>query len=53
MKLMEVRVELSIGNMDPEWVSLVIQAKELGIGIEEIRDFFAQEANKLIMQQEV
>jgi hypothetical protein len=50
---MEVLVELRIEKVDPEWLMLIIQAQEQGIGIEEIKIFFAEEAKKLILQQEV
>jgi DNA-binding transcriptional MerR regulator len=46
-------VESKIENVDSEWISLIKQAKEQGISIEEIRIFFAQETSKLILQQEV
>jgi DNA-binding transcriptional MerR regulator len=32
------------GKIDKEWLSLLIQAKQIGISIEEIRAFLRQEA---------
>jgi DNA-binding transcriptional MerR regulator len=45
MNLLEVLVEIrdthSNNNLDSEWLRLIIQAKELGMSIEDIRIFFA------------
>lgn len=41
-QLLDIQVEI----LDPEWVELLAQAKELGLDKEEIRDFLAYEAWK-------
>lgn len=30
--------------LDPEWVKLILQAKQLGLTIEEVREFFKKKA---------
>ncbi|MGA4721679.1 helix-turn-helix domain-containing protein [Fictibacillus nanhaiensis] len=49
-KALEVPVEqlldIQFEILDPEWVELLAQAKELGLEKEEIRDFLAYEAWK-------
>lgn len=49
-KALEVPLEQllcnQVGVLDPEWVDLVSQAKDLGLNKEEIRDFLAYEAWK-------
>lgn len=49
-KALEVPLEQllcnQVGVLDPEWVDLVSQAKDLGLKKEEIRDFLAYEAWK-------
>lgn len=41
-QLLDIQVEI----LDPEWVELLAQAKELGLDKEEIRDFLVYEAWK-------
>jgi XRE family transcriptional regulator, master regulator for biofilm formation len=48
-QLLDIRVE----KLDPEWVELVTQAKELGINKEEIRAFLAYQAWKHNVKEEV
>ncbi|RZT21357.1 helix-turn-helix domain-containing protein [Fictibacillus sp. BK138] len=48
-QLLDVRVE----KLDPEWVELVTQAKEIGINKEDIRAFLAYEAWKQNVKEEV
>ncbi|MBY6037204.1 helix-turn-helix domain-containing protein [Fictibacillus nanhaiensis] len=48
-QLLDIRVEL----LDPEWVDLVAQAKDMGIGKEEIRAFIAYETWKRTVKEEV
>jgi XRE family transcriptional regulator, master regulator for biofilm formation len=48
-QLLNIQVEL----LDPEWVELVTQAKEIGIDKEEIRAFLAYEAWKHSLKEEV
>jgi XRE family transcriptional regulator, master regulator for biofilm formation len=48
-QLLNIQVEL----LDPEWVELVTQAKEIGIDKEEIRAFLAYEAWKHSVKEEV
>jgi XRE family transcriptional regulator, master regulator for biofilm formation len=49
-KALEVPVEqllnIQVESLDPEWVELVSQAKEMGIDKEDIREFLAYEAWK-------
>jgi XRE family transcriptional regulator, master regulator for biofilm formation len=49
-KALEVPVEqllnIIVESLDPEWVELVSQAKEMGIHKEDIREFLAYEAWK-------
>jgi XRE family transcriptional regulator, master regulator for biofilm formation len=49
-KALEVPVEqllnIQVESLDPEWVELVSQAKEMGIQQEDIREFLAYEAWK-------
>jgi DNA-binding transcriptional MerR regulator len=38
-------MNLTMGEMetvDKEWLALILEAKEMGISIEEVRDFFVQ-----------
>jgi XRE family transcriptional regulator, master regulator for biofilm formation len=48
-QLLNIHVEL----LDPEWVELVTQAKEMGINKEEVRAFLAYEAWKHSLKEEV
>jgi XRE family transcriptional regulator, master regulator for biofilm formation len=48
-QLLSIQVEL----LDPEWVELVTQAKEMGINKEEVRAFLAYEAWKHSLKEEV
>jgi XRE family transcriptional regulator, master regulator for biofilm formation len=41
-QLLDIKVEI----LDPEWIELLAQAKELGLNKEEIREFLAYEAWK-------
>jgi XRE family transcriptional regulator, master regulator for biofilm formation len=49
-KALEVPVEqllsIQVGILDPEWVDLVLQARDLGLNKEDIRDFLAYESWK-------
>nr|WP_255551731.1 helix-turn-helix domain-containing protein [Fictibacillus sp. 5RED26] len=49
-KALEVPVEqllsIQVGILDPEWVDLVVQARDLGLNKEDIRDFLAYESWK-------
>ncbi|WP_156499211.1 helix-turn-helix domain-containing protein [Fictibacillus phosphorivorans] len=49
-KALEVPVEqllsIHVGILDPEWVDLVLQARDLGLNKEDIRDFLAYESWK-------
>jgi XRE family transcriptional regulator, master regulator for biofilm formation len=48
-ELLNIKVEL----LDPEWVELVSEAKDIGIDKEEIRAFLAYEAWKHSLKEEV
>lgn len=48
-QLLDIQVEI----LDPEWVELLAQAKELGLDKEEIRDFLAYEAWKRFNKRRV
>ncbi|MCM3718505.1 helix-turn-helix domain-containing protein [Fictibacillus phosphorivorans] len=48
-QLLNVQIEL----LDPEWVELVTQAKDMGIDKEEVRAFLAYEAWKHSLKEEV
>lgn len=48
-QLLNIQVEL----LDPEWVELVSEAKNIGIDKEEIRAFLAYEAWKHSLKEEV
>jgi XRE family transcriptional regulator, master regulator for biofilm formation len=48
-QLLNIQVEL----LDPEWVELVSEAKDIGIDKEEIRAFLAYEAWKHSLKEEV
>ncbi|WP_370568774.1 helix-turn-helix domain-containing protein [Fictibacillus sp. 7GRE50] len=56
-KALEVPVEqllnIQVDLLDPEWVELFTQAKELGVNKEEIRAFLAYEAWKHSLKEEV
>ena len=49
-KALEVPVEqllsIQVGILDPEWVDLVLQARDIGLNKEDIRDFLAYESWK-------
>jgi XRE family transcriptional regulator, master regulator for biofilm formation len=56
-KALEVPVEqllnIQVEMLDPDWVELVTQAKEMGINKEEVRAFLAYEAWKHSLKEEV
>ncbi|MFC0414596.1 anti-repressor SinI family protein [Cytobacillus solani] len=35
-----VEVKVTVGEMDTEWLELIIEAKKMGIKQDEIREFF-------------
>ncbi|MFJ5716199.1 anti-repressor SinI family protein [Neobacillus sp. NPDC093127] len=37
-----VITEKEVDVIDQEWMTLILEAKELGLSIEEVRDFFNQ-----------
>jgi hypothetical protein len=41
-----VRMERLVENMDLEWMALILEAKQIGISKEMIRDFFDQNGVK-------
>ncbi|WHY87455.1 anti-repressor SinI family protein [Neobacillus novalis] len=44
-----VITEKEVDVIDQEWMTLILEAKELGLSIEEVRDFFNQQGGlKLI-----
>ncbi|HZH62369.1 MAG TPA: anti-repressor SinI family protein [Metabacillus sp.] len=36
------------GQLDQEWVELILEALELGISVEEIKDFLTQKSNAVL-----
>jgi hypothetical protein len=56
-KLLEVlvylRINQSVVNIDSEWLSLIMQAKEQGIGLKDIRIILAQQLSEPTIKEEV
>ncbi|WP_312473595.1 anti-repressor SinI family protein [Neobacillus sp.] len=41
-----VITESEVDVIDQEWMALILEAKELGLSIEEVRDFFSKQEGK-------
>jgi|GEM_PF-3243508 len=46
---MEIKEKITQdGQLDQEWVELILEALELGISVEEIKDFLTQKSNAVL-----
>lgn len=43
----DVRVSTDIAEIDDDWVYLLLQAKKMGITVQEIKEFFRQAAKEV------
>ncbi|MFC3884802.1 anti-repressor SinI family protein [Bacillus songklensis] len=43
---MSSRIDVLVKKLDEEWIELIQMAREMGITIEEIREFLASESKK-------
>lgn len=46
---MEIKEKITHdGQLDQEWAELILEALELGISVEEIKDFLTQKSNAVL-----
>ncbi|WP_254660909.1 anti-repressor SinI family protein [Bacillus sp. FJAT-27225] len=41
-------VEKGLENLDQEWMSLIMEAREIGLGTDIVRDFLSKHDNELL-----